>query len=111
MVPSFSKCDRCCDPGFSRQATAILLNDGGARRRIPLSCSGIAAIHITRWALQPSDSADEPRSVSMTTDENKTKVTILTGTYRVKGYIDLLPGARVTDYTVRPGLASHDVAK
>ncbi|MBE0612245.1 MAG: hypothetical protein IH604_01125 [Burkholderiales bacterium] len=34
----------------------------------------------------------------MTTDENKTKVTILTGTYRVKGYIDLLPGARVTDY-------------
>jgi hypothetical protein len=37
-----------------------------------------------------------------TTDENenKTKVTILTGTYRVKGYIDLLPGARVTDYLV-----------
>ena len=31
----------------------------------------------------------------MPTDENKTKVTILTGTYRVKGYIDLLPGARV----------------
>ena len=25
----------------------------------------------------------------MTTDENKTKITILTGTYRVKGYIDL----------------------
>jgi hypothetical protein len=36
----------------------------------------------------------------MTTDETKTKVTILTGTYRVKGYIDLLPGARVTDYLV-----------
>ena len=36
----------------------------------------------------------------MTVDENKTKVTILTGTYRVKGYIDLLPGARVTDYLV-----------
>ena len=36
----------------------------------------------------------------MNTDENKTKVTILTGTYRVKGYIDLLPGARVTDYLV-----------
>ena len=36
----------------------------------------------------------------MATDENKTKVTILTGTYRVKGYIDLLPGARVTDYLV-----------
>ena len=27
-----------------------------------------------------------------------TKVTILTSTYRIKGYIDLLPGARVTDY-------------
>lgn len=36
----------------------------------------------------------------MTTNENKTKVTILTGTYRVKGYISLLPGARVTDYLV-----------
>ena len=36
----------------------------------------------------------------MTTDENKTKVTILTGTYRVKGYINLLTGARVTDYLV-----------
>lgn len=31
-------------------------------------------------------------------DEAKTKVTILTSTYRVKGYIDLLPGARITDY-------------
>ena len=30
--------------------------------------------------------------------EEKTKVTILTSTYRVKGYIDLLPGARVTDF-------------
>lgn len=30
--------------------------------------------------------------------ENKTKVTILTGAYRIKGYIDLLPGARVTDF-------------
>lgn len=36
----------------------------------------------------------------MTTNENKTKVTILTGTYRIKGYIDLLPGARLTDYIV-----------
>jgi hypothetical protein len=36
----------------------------------------------------------------MTTDETKTMVIILTGTYRVKGYIDLLPGARVTDYLV-----------
>jgi hypothetical protein len=34
----------------------------------------------------------------MPTEEAKTKVTILTATYRVKGYIDLLPGARVTDY-------------
>lgn len=31
-------------------------------------------------------------------DERKTKVTILTSTYRIKGYIDLLPGARITDY-------------
>lgn len=34
----------------------------------------------------------------MTAHENKTKVTILTGSYRIKGYIDLLPGARVTDF-------------
>jgi hypothetical protein len=34
----------------------------------------------------------------MALDENKTRVTILTGTYRIKGNIDLLPGARVTDY-------------
>ena len=32
------------------------------------------------------------------TEGNKTRVTILTGSYRVKGFIDLLPGARVTDY-------------
>jgi hypothetical protein len=99
IASSFSTCDGRCDPVFFRNATSILLNDGGAGRRIPLSCSGIAAVfpHLT---LQPGDSADEPRSVSMTTDETKTKVTILTGTYRVKGYIDLLPGARVTDYLV-----------
>lgn len=36
----------------------------------------------------------------MTTNENRTKVTILTGAYRIKGYIDLLPGARLTDYIV-----------
>ena len=30
--------------------------------------------------------------------ENRTKVTILTSTYRVNGYIELVPGARVTDY-------------
>ncbi len=34
----------------------------------------------------------------MDTDQGMTRVTILTGTYRIKGYIDLLPGARVTDY-------------
>jgi hypothetical protein len=38
--------------------------------------------------------------ISMSTDENRTKVSILTQNYRVKGYIDLLPGARVTDYLV-----------
>ena len=31
-------------------------------------------------------------------EDAKTKVTILTSSYRVKGYIDLLPGARVTDF-------------
>ena len=34
----------------------------------------------------------------MAIDENKTKVTILTDTYRFKGNIELLPGARITDY-------------
>ncbi len=33
-------------------------------------------------------------------DPNKTRVTILTGNYRVKGYIELTAGARVTDYLV-----------
>ena len=36
----------------------------------------------------------------MAENENRTKVTILTGSYRIKGYIELLPGARVTDYMV-----------
>ena len=36
----------------------------------------------------------------MGTDESKTKVTILTSAYRIKGYIDLLPGARLTDFIV-----------
>ena len=31
-------------------------------------------------------------------DETRTKVTIFTGSYRIKGYIDLLPGSRVTDF-------------
>ena len=30
--------------------------------------------------------------------ETRTKVTILTSTYRIRAYIDLVPGARVTDY-------------
>ncbi len=34
----------------------------------------------------------------MAANENKTKVTILTGSYRIQGYIDLVPGARVTDF-------------
>ena len=36
----------------------------------------------------------------MADDESKTRVTILTSTYRIKGNIDLLPGSRVTDYMV-----------
>ena len=36
----------------------------------------------------------------MTTDQNRTKITILTANYRIKGYIDVLPGARVTDFVV-----------
>ena len=31
-------------------------------------------------------------------EETRTKVTIFTATYRIKGYIDLLPGSRVTDF-------------
>jgi hypothetical protein len=34
----------------------------------------------------------------MADDTDKTRVTILTRTYRIKGCIDLVPGARVTDY-------------
>jgi hypothetical protein len=34
----------------------------------------------------------------MAGEEMRTRVTIFTGSYRIKGYIDLLPGARVTDY-------------
>ena len=36
----------------------------------------------------------------MAEDESKTKVTILTANYRIKGHIDLLPGSRVTDYII-----------
>ena len=35
---------------------------------------------------------------SMETEQSRTSVTILTDTYRIKGTIDLLPGARMTDY-------------
>lgn len=34
----------------------------------------------------------------MMADNDKTKVLILTSSYRIKGNIDLLPGARVTDF-------------
>ena len=34
----------------------------------------------------------------MAAPETRTKVTIFTSTYRIKGYIDLIPGARVTDF-------------
>ena len=34
------------------------------------------------------------------TEESKTKVIILTRSYRIKGYIHLPPGARVTDFLV-----------
>ena len=36
----------------------------------------------------------------MAAQENRTKVTIFTTSYRIKGYIDLIPGARVTDFMV-----------
>jgi hypothetical protein len=34
----------------------------------------------------------------MGTRENMTKVMLLTDAYRITGYIDLVPGARVTDF-------------
>ena len=34
----------------------------------------------------------------MSTDETKTRVVILTQSYRITGLIDLVPGARVTDF-------------
>ena len=34
----------------------------------------------------------------MATDASKTEISILTGTYRIKGYVDLLPGNRIIDY-------------
>ncbi len=35
-----------------------------------------------------------------TDDSSKTKVTILTGTYRIKGYVELIAGARLTDFMI-----------
>jgi len=32
--------------------------------------------------------------------ENKTRVYILTRSYRIRGYIEVIPGARVTDFIV-----------
>ena len=34
----------------------------------------------------------------MGTQESMTKVTLLTDAYRITGYVDLVPGARVTDF-------------
>lgn len=34
----------------------------------------------------------------MATNDSRTKVTILTGSYRIRGFIDVLPDARVTDF-------------
>lgn len=36
----------------------------------------------------------------MSTDDSRTTITILTDAYRIKGFIDLLPGARLTDYLI-----------
>jgi hypothetical protein len=33
-------------------------------------------------------------------NEHRTNVTILTGTYRITGSIELVPGARITDYLI-----------
>jgi len=30
--------------------------------------------------------------------EDRTKVTIFTSTYRIRGFIELVPGARITDF-------------
>ncbi len=36
----------------------------------------------------------------MSIEQTKTRVTIFTNAYRIKGYIDLIPGARLTDFIV-----------
>ena len=39
--------------------------------------------------------------------ETRTRVTILTRNYRIRGYVDVLPGSRVTDFIVA---AKHFIA-
>ena len=39
--------------------------------------------------------------------EDKTRVNILTRSYRIRGYVDVIPGARVTDFIVG---AKHFIA-
>ncbi|MSQ55195.1 MAG: hypothetical protein EXR31_07495 [Betaproteobacteria bacterium] len=34
----------------------------------------------------------------MAHDESRTRITIFTSSYRIRGFIDLIPGARITDY-------------
>lgn len=34
----------------------------------------------------------------MKTDDNRTRITMLTGSYRIKGTVELVAGARLTDY-------------
>ena len=36
----------------------------------------------------------------MAEEDSRTTITIFTGAYRIKGFIDLMPGARITDYMV-----------
>jgi hypothetical protein len=46
----------------------------------------------------------------MPADNSRTKVTIFTGSYRIKGYIELIPGARITDFMTeaKPFIAVTD---
>jgi hypothetical protein len=39
--------------------------------------------------------------------QNRTRVNILTRSYRIRGYVDVIPGARVTDFIVG---AKHFIA-
>ena len=46
----------------------------------------------------------------MPAPETRTKITIFTGSYRIKGYIELIPGARMTDFMTesKPFIAVTD---